>query len=399
LLPSYRVLLVLADPPLPFGRAMGRWFHVLLRGLKARGHRVRALVACNTAEEAEQTAELFPSPEFDVRCYRHDGRSSPASKLRSLRRPYSYFYAPALGRDLAASAAEGFDVLHLEVLWSGYVGRPWADRAVVGVPYLYHLDLADQPPRTASDRLLRWSTLRSERALLRSYPRFLGASPRLCETIRRLAAGAEATTVPFGLDLSLYPFDDRPAIRGDRPPTLGLIASFDWTPGVTAGRRILERLWPAIHGRLPEARLILAGRRGPRALAEFAGMPGVEIRDTVADPLGFFGELDLQLYPPNPSSGMKFKVLEAFALGVPTVTNAAGVEGLPALDGVHAGICEDDSGLIERTVALLRDPAARDRMRREARSLVASHCDPDLSVRRVEQVYEAIMAGQPVPIA
>src|SRR5437667_137359 len=39
-----RIVLVLSEPPLPFGHAVGRWFYVLLRGLVNRGHQVRAFV-------------------------------------------------------------------------------------------------------------------------------------------------------------------------------------------------------------------------------------------------------------------------------------------------------------------------------------------------------------------
>ena len=64
------------------------------------------------------------------------------------------------------------------------------------------------------------------------------------------------------------------------------------------------------------------------------------------------------VYAPSRGSGMKIKILEAMASGVPVVTTSEGVEGLPAVDGVHAGVCEDDAGLIDRTVALLEDPDA-----------------------------------------
>ena len=64
---------------------------------------------------------------------------------------------------------------------------------------------------------------------------------------------------------------------------------------------------------------------------------------------------------------MKVKIQEAMAFGVPVVTTGEGVEGLSAVDGVHAGICEDDAGLIERTVALLVSTERQDRQRRTER--------------------------------
>jgi glycosyltransferase involved in cell wall biosynthesis len=88
---------------------------------------------------------------------------------------------------------------------------------------------------------------------------------------------------------------------------------------------------------------------------------------------------------------MKVKVMEAFALGTPVVTTAEGVEGIPAQDGVHAGICEDDPGLIERTVELLNNPSRQQAQCIKARQLLESYCSPRVTLEQIEQVYEAIV--------
>jgi glycosyltransferase involved in cell wall biosynthesis len=92
---------------------------------------------------------------------------------------------------------------------------------------------------------------------------------------------------------------------------------------------------------------------------------------------------------------MKVKVLEAFALGVPVVTTAEGVEGIPAEDGVHAGVCEDDEGLAARAVALLLDPARQNRQRAAARALVERHCGPGATLDAVERLHAAVAGTGP----
>ena len=90
---------------------------------------------------------------------------------------------------------------------------------------------------------------------------------------------------------------------------------------------------------------------------------------------------------------MKVKIQEAMAFGVPVVTTSDGVEGLPARDGQHAGISDDDAGLIERTVALLRDPGRQDRQRRAARQLLETHCGPEPTVAAIEAIYGHMLAA------
>ncbi|HEV2171695.1 MAG TPA: glycosyltransferase, partial [Candidatus Binatus sp.] len=124
------------------------------------------------------------------------------------------------------------------------------------------------------------------------------------------------------------------------------------------------------------------------ALRDFIGLPGVEIVENVADVRPFFESIGVLVYAPTRGSGMKIKVLEAMAFGVPVVTTGEGVEGLPAEDGVHAGIADDDEGLIERTVEMLLDEGRQNRLRRTARDLVESHCSPERTVSAIESIYE-----------
>ena len=391
-----RILLVMPAPPLPFGTAaMGRWNYVLLKGLVNRGHRVTAFAACSSEAEAKQAGALFTSREYDLRCYLPDQRAGLAAKWRTFQRPYSSRLSPDLLRDLEAEIAPGFDVLHLEVLWSGWAALPFARRAVITVPFLYQIDQADQPPGSYREKLLRYLTYRAEDQLLRRYKHIVGVSPRLADHIRKISPESNVHAIPFAMDLSLYPFIDS-VPQQPRPPTLGLIAAFSWTPGYTAGLRLLQRLWPEVKRQVPEAKLQLKGVHARMAFRDYLNLPDVDIQDQVTDVPEFFGGIDLQLYPPNPSSGMKFKVLESFAFGVAVVTNAAGVEGIPAEDGVHAGICEDDAGMIERTVSLLRAPDLRERRRVAARALLEDHCGEDHVLDQFEQIYRKIAPETPM---
>jgi glycosyltransferase involved in cell wall biosynthesis len=190
--------------------------------------------------------------------------------------------------------------------------------------------------------------------------------------------------------MSLYAFDDPRAAGGDQRPTVSLIGSFNWEPTLSAARRLLMRLWPSIMARVPNAQLQIVGRDAVSALAGFEDVQGVTILENVPDIMPFFTGSDVMLYAPARGSGMKVKVLEAFALGVPVVTNAEGIEGIPVEDRVHADVTDDDGALVERTVALLTDPDLRARRAAAARSLVEHHCDPARALDQLEGVYDSM---------
>jgi glycosyltransferase involved in cell wall biosynthesis len=383
-----RIVIVLVEPPLPFGDAAARWYYVLLKGLVARGHRVTAFASCSRSEQAAEARRLFPAPEYDLRTYPVRGSSGFLGKVESFRRPFSYLFDDDFRCDLARELASGFDVLHLEQLWSGWLGLEHLAKAVLHIHYLFRIDLAGEAGPRALGGLLYPRVLASERKLLKTYPNITTLSARLTDAVTALSPWSRVETVPLGIDASLYPFD--PAPMPARRPTVGLIGSFGWQPSYIAAERLLTRLWPEIARRVPEARLQVVGRRARSALSAFAETPGLEIAEDVPDAIPYFHATDVMLYAPPQGSGMKVKVLEAFALGTPVVTNAEGVEGLPAVDGVHAGIADDDAGLIERTVALLRDAEARQARRHAARRILEDHCGPGPTVNAMEVVYARV---------
>jgi glycosyltransferase involved in cell wall biosynthesis len=386
-----RIVVVVTDPPLPFGNAAARWFFVLIRGLVARGHQVTALAACHQPAEGEQARALFPATEFDLRLFEPDRRAGLLARLDSLRRPYSYLFSRAMNDALRDELARGVDVLHLEHLWSAWLAPADRARTLVNVHYLSSIDLSEAPAVGAADWLRRRAVFRAERRLLRRLPNISTLTPRLSAIVHEISPRSAVHTVPLGLDLSLYPFEPAPERPG--PPLVALIGSFHWQPTLSAGVRLLTRLWPEIRRRVPDARLQIVGRLAKSALGQVAAGPEVDWHENVPEIIPYFRSTDVLLYAPGPATGMKVKVMEAFALGTPVVTNADGVEGLPAVDGEHAGLAEDDAGLIERTVGLLRDPTLRRQRSVAARALLEGSCSPGPVLDRLEQVYATLPRG------
>lgn len=389
-----RVILVTTEPPLPFGHAATRWSYVLLKGLAERGHRVTAFTASSKLRAIEEAKALFPWPDYDLRCYPHPKRGGLHAKWETLRRPYSYMFSGFMRRDLGAELARGFDVLHLEETWAGWLGNGKKARNVLlNCHNLYDIDQSAQSARGLRDRLRRMLQRRTERLLLRSYAMLVTLTPRLKDAVRAIAPNASIHVVPIGLDLALYPFV--PPERRPSEPVIGMIGSMDWYPSRSAAVRLLTRLWPAIKQRVPEAKIQIVGWEARAALKDYLGGSDLEVLENVSDTRSYFERTGVLLYAPERGSGMKVKVLEAFAYGVPVVTTSDGVEGIPARDGVHVGLCDNDSGLIERAVCLLGDHAVQEQQRRAARQLVERCCNPQTALDAVERCYAALLARRP----
>jgi hypothetical protein len=73
------------------------------------------------------------------------------------------------------------------------------------------------------------------------------------------------------------------------------------------------------------------------------------------------------------------------------VTAPDGVEGLPALDQVHCGVCLEDDDLIKRTIEILSNPHIAKQYRQAARQMLEVTCSPEPVLDKLEQIYQRLL--------
>jgi len=297
--------------------------------------------------------------------------------------------------DLEVQMKVGADILHLEHIWTGWLGLGNSIPTMLNVHSLYQTDLPAEAVKGFSNRLAAWRLRRSERYLIRKHKNISVLSASLAANVRKLSPACNMAIVPFSIDASLYPYI--PPERRTSEHIISLIGTMGWAPSHTAAIRLLKKLWPEIKKQLPSARVRIIGWSARTVLQEYLNFPDVEIIENVPDIRSYFEQTGVMLYAPDRGSGMKVKILEAFAYGVPVVTTSDGVEGLAALDGTHASICDDDAGLISRTVKLLSDRARQESQRLAARELIETTISPQVMLDRLETFYADILGRWRMP--
>jgi glycosyltransferase involved in cell wall biosynthesis len=280
-----------------------------------------------------------------------DVREEPAGwsgRLERFERPRGHLSRGTFGdrvRELAASA----DVLHLEETQTAWCSAVATVPASVHVHHLVRSDRGWPAPWTGAFRQMAEVVL-AERAAARRHRWLVASSPVVAAALRRRAPHAEVVVAPLTLDPSLYP----PAPL-DGPPVAGIIGTAGWPPTGAAMRRLLTHVWPLVRRTVPDARLRLAGR-GAASLVGGSPPPGVELAGEVASATDFLRGLSALVYPLERGSGMKVKVLESIACGLPVVTTPSGAEGID-VEGVV--VRTDDAAIAAAATELLGDQAAR----------------------------------------
>jgi glycosyltransferase involved in cell wall biosynthesis len=388
-----RIVIVSPAVPHPFGETGARSLYVLVTGLLARGAAVACLVANQESGtrvgEARELLERVPGAKnLELSVFPLAAPPVAIRRLRSAWRPFSEtLYAVGVRRALERERSAGYDVLHLEQLWSGWAGVNFP-RTILSIHQLDVIDSECRRLESFGERKAMLQMRRATRMILRASRSVRVLTERLHERARQIHPEAEYWVIPLALDVSLYAM--QPV---SREAVVGLLGSMHWFPSRSAAERLLTSIWPRVKRRLPGARLLIGGWNARRYLEHQVSDSSITLIDNIAHPSEFFSRIAVMAYAPRRGSGMKVKVLESMAYGVPVVTTAEGVEGIDYEDGVHCVMREDDEALATAIVDLLTDEPQRVLMAEAARALIESRYSPAPVLSQMLAAYDRVRRG------
>jgi len=157
-----------------------------------------------------------------------------------------------------------------------------------------------------------------------------------------------------------------PGAAGD--PPLILFGSRGWAPNADQADWFLRSVWHAVREAVPAARLHVFGSP--------ASGPEVLERTGLADSRDAFPANGVLLVPLRVGSGVRMKILEAWARGVPVVASRAAVAGLESSDGEGFLIAETPSEWASAIRRLANDPALGRRLVTNGREILRRNHDP-----------------------
>jgi len=132
-------------------------------------------------------------------------------------------------------------------------------------------------------------------------------------------------TIATGLNLDEYP------MRKDASfSTLFFIGALDWLPNQEGLTWFLDRVFNQLIKEAPGIHLHVAGRNAPAGFLGKLEHPHITFHGEVEDAREFMQAYGIMVAPLFSGSGIRIKILEAMALGLPVVTTSTGIEGIPA---------------------------------------------------------------------
>jgi GT2 family glycosyltransferase/glycosyltransferase involved in cell wall biosynthesis len=286
------------------------------------------------------------------------------------------------------------DTLQLEYTVMGqYSGRFRRILSVLFEHDIYFQSIARRLPymRNLIEKLqARWEYLRSLRYELRLLPQ----ADRI-QVCSRENAGYLASFLPqlrnriddgfrAGIDTSLYDF----RTDGREPFTMLFLGSFRHLPNEEALHWFVHKVLRRVRAAEPRARLIVIGSDAPprHSLPEAEAIELVGFVEDVRVPLARYSVF---VCPILSGSGVRVKLLEAFAAGIPVVSTRLGAEGLADANGEICALADEPESFARQTLDLLGNPEKAAGMARRARTEVVAKRDLRGMTERMVECYRA----------
>jgi glycosyltransferase involved in cell wall biosynthesis len=113
----------------------------------------------------------------------------------------------------------------------------------------------------------------------------------------------------------------------------------------------------------------------------------IQVTGYVADPAAYLQSSAVMVVPLRAGGGMRVKILEALARGIPVVSTTIGAEGIDVTPGQHLLIADEPAAFAAAVVQLLRDRAFGDQIAQQGRFHAAAHYDWRTVCTAIEPVY------------
>ncbi|MBU0705104.1 MAG: glycosyltransferase family 4 protein [Chloroflexi bacterium] len=246
-----------------------------------------------------------------------------------------------------------------------------------------------------------WRLIKSyEGRLVRQFDAVLAVSHEdgiaLQEAAKPALSGAEgqsvdATVIPIAVDTDKVRVVEREA----EPNHILHIGTMYWPPNIDAVNWFIQRVYPIIRQQRPDVQFDVIGSRPPAELLALndAGL-GVNVTGYVEDPTPYQRRAAAMIVPLLAGGGMRVKILNGLAEGIPIVSTTLGYEGIEVTPGQDILAGDTPEEFAAQVLRLLNDSALGRELVANGRRLAEEKYDYRNACRLLSGVYAQATSGQ-----
>lgn len=202
---------------------------------------------------------------------------------------------------------------------------------------------------------------------------------------RAAALADRISVIPIAVDTQKL----QPIQRDPNSVNILTLGSLNYPPNADGIRWFAQEVFPLIRAEMPQVTLTIIGKNPPADFVRLA-----ETEPDVFNITGYVEELDpymaqaaVMVVPVRAGSGMRVRLLEAFARAMPTVTTTIGLEGIEATHDQEVLVADTAVTFAAETLRLLEDKSLQTRLAENGRFLAETRYDWHVALSKMDEVY------------
>ena len=164
------------------------------------------------------------------------------------------------------------------------------------------------------------------------------------------------------------------------------LGAMDWLPNKLGVNWLLKEVWPKVISQSPNLELHLAGRSMDDKLVKNK-QPGVFIHGAVDDAVAFRAEHGTMLVPLLSGSGLRIKIIEGLAEGLPIISTTIGAEGIAVTDTKDIMLADTAEAFANAILHMAKDQALSSQIGKNAATLAAKNYQNSTIIKDLVQFY------------
>lgn len=207
------------------------------------------------------------------------------------------------------------------------------------------------------------------------------------ENARQIAPNAHLVTVPAGVDMDKFLSTSGHSRNGFE---MLIATSFFWRHNADGLRWFIAKVMPEIKRRFPDASLTIIGK-GSDTMFKTDTRLGIRALGYVPSIAEYLARAGICIAPLFVGGGIRIKILEALASGLPTVATGIAAEGIEADESNGLFVADSEQEFIARISYLMSNTDSLPRLGAKASNFVSERYSWRAGVETILREYQKAM--------
>jgi len=292
---------------------------------------------------------------------------------------------------------EDFDIVQFETLYvSPYIEliRSISSAKIVlrahNVEHLIWERITNKTKNPIKKRYLRHitDTLRNyELESMNSFDGVAAITKIDAELFLKLGCKVPIGVFPFGIDTEIF---SKIGTIKPNSKTFFHLGSMDWLPNIEGIKWFIKEIWSSVIEKHPDAKFLLAGRNMPESILNLK-VKGIEVVGEVPDAYKFMLSSGVMIVPLLSGSGIRIKIIEGMACGVPIISTSIGAEGIEITSGKDIFIADSKNDFLESISECINNKQLTKSVGEKAKQTIFKNHDNQQIIDNLLRFYKKLM--------